>query len=142
MSIKVLIFGVKSRDNDIGDSHPSYGAMSAERLNKDCGQRLHRYQFAVKLNRAISIKNKVYLGQFFVIMHPCIIRNLNYMQRCYGIIRTYEGPLGIAAGAALDIYFIEMRYHVICHILLPKKSIEFSVVFMYILPINGNLINM
>jgi len=41
LSVEVLVLRVEGGNDYVNDSHPAYGPMTAERLDKDSGQRLY-----------------------------------------------------------------------------------------------------
>ncbi len=92
LSVEPFVFGVEGRDRDVDDSHLSDGAMAAAGLDEDGGKRLDRHAFAVELHIAFALKDKINLGELFVIMHLCILLDVDYVHRGHWIIRVDKGP--------------------------------------------------
>ncbi len=90
--------------------------MAAAGLDKNRSEKFQRLQFAIQLNETLAVKDQIYLGMLFVVVWLRIFRDLDDMQRSRLVLRTDKGPLGKAAGTIHHIHFVEICYHIICHL--------------------------
>lgn len=135
MLIKPLVFCIKRRDANVYYSHFSDGPVAAAWLDKDGGERLDRNFFAVELHLAGAFEDEVDFGQFFVVMHPRVLLNIDDVHGGGGIVRHGERPLGKTAGTFNRVNIIKMCYHIVCHTFVHKLyTIELLVKSLYILP--------
>jgi hypothetical protein len=141
--IKPLVFCIKRRDADVYNSHFSYGPVAAAGFDEDGSKRLDWYFIAVELHLTGAFENEVDFGQFFMIMHPRVLLDIDDVHCGSGITRYGKRPFGEAAGTFDLSNIAETCYHIVCHMLpfqsfgpavCKLKTVELSIESLYILP--------